>query len=81
MKYGRGPRYQGDLGSCSITGKVSYATRKRARRVASSYRDGSCHAYQCVHCTLWHIGHMNRTRNEYRVFQGMREGTSDDELG
>ena len=59
------------FGSCPVTGKRGYTTRKQARKA----RQGGAHVhgnpYKCRHCQLWHLGryHNAKTRDEYRQSQ------------
>ena len=59
------------FGSCPVTGKRGYTSRKQARRA----RQGGAHVhgnpYKCRHCQLWHLGryHNAKTRDEYRQSQ------------
>ena len=47
------------------TGKRAYTSRQVARRFARVVHDGRddlgrFHAYQCVFCLRWHVGHGSR---------------------
>ena len=59
------------FGTCPVTGKRGYTTRKQARKA----RQGGAHVhgnpYKCRHCQLWHLGryHNAKTRDEYRQSQ------------
>jgi predicted secreted protein len=59
-------------GSCQSCGKLSYTTRKDARRSASRY-PGAHHlnAYPCPHGQGWHLGHLRP-----EVIQGHLDRTS-----
>lgn len=56
------------FGTCPVTGKRGYTTRKQARKA----RQGGAHVYgspyKCKHCDLYHLGRMapGATRDEYR---------------
>ncbi|WGH94151.1 hypothetical protein QDX21_04995 [Auritidibacter ignavus] len=56
------------FGTCPVTGKRGYTSRKQARRA----RQGSGHVhgnpYKCRHCGLFHLGRYKaaKTRDEYR---------------
>lgn len=56
------------FGSCPVTGKRGYTSRKQARRA----RQGGAHVhgnpYLCRHCSMWHLGRYKaaKTRDEYR---------------
>jgi len=67
--YSRAGNY---FGSCPVTGKRGYTTRKQARkaRQGGGHRHG--HPYKCRHCNYWHLGRYKaaKTRDEYR---GMTE--------
>src|SRR5690606_34715659 len=66
--YSRAGNY---FGSCPVTGKRGYTTRKQARkaRQAGGHRHGN--PYKCRHCNYWHLGHYRqaKTRDEYRQSQ------------
>lgn len=52
------------VGTCDITLKRQYSSRKNARAAARDVGDSNLHAFRCVHCDLWHIGHKDRRTNE-----------------
>lgn len=59
------------FGSCPVTGKRGYTSRKQARRA----RQGGAHVhgnpYLCKECSMWHLGRYKaaKTRDEYRKSQ------------
>ena len=59
------------FGTCPVTGKRGYTTRKQARkaRQAGGHRHGS--PYKCRFCHMYHLGrmHVAETRDEYRQSQ------------
>ena len=72
-------------GTCPITGKRGYQTRKQARkaRQAGGHRHG--HPYKCRHCGLFHLGNYRaaKTRDEYRQSQAghVHLNSAKNELG
>lgn len=59
------------FGSCPVTRKRGYTSRKQARRA----RQGGAHRhgnpYLCRECSMWHLGRYKaaKTRDEYRQSQ------------
>lgn len=44
-------------GKCPVSGKLSFATRAKARKELRHYQgaSSSCAVYQCWHCGQWHL--------------------------
>ena len=59
------------FGTCPVSGKRGYTSRKQARKA----RQGGAHVhgspYKCRHCSMFHLGrmHVAETRDEYRQSQ------------
>lgn len=56
------------FGTCPVTGKRGYTTRKQARKARQGGAHVHGHPYKCRHCQLWHLGRYKaaKTRDEYR---------------
>lgn len=59
------------FGSCPVTGKRGYTTRKQARKARQAGGHVHGNPYKCKFCQLWHLGryHHAKTRDEYRQSQ------------
>jgi hypothetical protein len=48
-----------DRGRCAATGKISWPTRRHAKKVARRVNPGEhMSAYRCASCGAFHVGHL-----------------------
>lgn len=59
-----------DLGTCSTTGKMQYASSGLAARHARALRQG-VEPYRCRFCRYWHVGH-DRLKRDLRLQRDLR---------